>query len=120
MTIPDALGLSDPAILHRIKQVREVLKLTQKDFSAMLSLSNGYIGAVEVGITKLNGRLIKLIVSEFRVNETWLLTGEGEMFAPNADEKFAKLMGMFKELSPQYQDVVVKLVEGLRKAGEAG
>jgi hypothetical protein len=84
----------------------------------MLSLSNGYIGAVEVGITRLNGRLIKLIVSEFRVNEGWLLTGEGEMFAPNSDEKFAKLLSLFKDLDPKYQEVVLKLVEGLRKAGE--
>jgi hypothetical protein len=67
---------------------------------------------------QLNNRLVKLIVSEFSVNETWLTTGEGEMFTQNPDEKFTKLVGLFKELPPKYQEVVYQMIEVLLKVGE--
>ena len=101
------------AINQRVKQIREALDLSQRNFSTILSLSSSYIAGVETDIRKVNGRLIKLIVAEFGVNETWLTTGTGEMFAQNPDEKFTKLVGLFKELPPKYQDVVYQMIEGL-------
>jgi hypothetical protein len=66
-----------------------------------LALSDGYIGMIEANVTPPNARLIKLIVSEFGVNKTWLQTGEGEMFAaPEMDEKAARLVGLFNGLPP--------------------
>jgi hypothetical protein len=35
------------------------------------------------------------------------------MFAQNPDEKFTKLVGLFKELPPKYQDVVYQMIEAL-------
>jgi transcriptional regulator with XRE-family HTH domain len=106
------------SINQRVKQVREALELSQRNFSSILALSNGYIGGVETDVRKVNGRLIKLIVSEFGVNETWLTTGEGEMFAQNPDEKFTKLVGLFKELPPKYQEVVYQMIEVLLRVKE--
>jgi transcriptional regulator with XRE-family HTH domain len=103
-------------INQRVRQVREALKLSQKNFSTILSLSSSYIAGVETDIRKVNGRLIKLIVSEFGVNETWLTAGEGEMFTQNPDKKFTKLVGLFKELPPRYQDLVYQMIEVLLKA----
>jgi hypothetical protein len=49
----------------------------------------------------LISRLIKLIVSEFGVNEAWLRTGEGDMFAaPDMDERTARLVSLFNDLPP--------------------
>jgi transcriptional regulator with XRE-family HTH domain len=104
------------SINQRVKQVREALGLSQRNFSSMLALSNGYIGGVESEIRRVNGRLIKLIVSEFGVNETWLNSGEGEMFTQNPDEYFTKLVKLFKELPPKYQEVVYQMIEALLKA----
>ncbi|GHV87060.1 hypothetical protein AGMMS50255_3560 [Spirochaetia bacterium] len=106
------------SINQRVKQVREALELSQRNFSSILALSNGYIGGVETDVRKVNGRLIKLIVSEFGVNETWLCTGEGEMFTRNPDEKFTKLVGLFKELPPKYQEVVYQMIEVLLRVKE--
>jgi transcriptional regulator with XRE-family HTH domain len=108
----------EESINQRIKQVREALELNQRNFSMMLSASHGYIAGIETNIRKVNGRLIKLIVSEFGVNETWLCTGEGEMFARNPDEKFTKLVGLFKELPPKYQEVIYQMIEVLLKVKE--
>jgi transcriptional regulator with XRE-family HTH domain len=102
----------------RIKQVRETLELSQRNFSSILSLSHSYIANVETGSLKVNGRLVKLIVSEFSVNEGWLLTGQGEMFSQNPDEKFTKLVSLFKELSPKHQELIYQIIELLLKLKE--
>ena len=103
------------SINQRVKQVREALDLSQRNFSTILALSSSYIAGVETDIRKVNGRLIKLIAAEFGVSETWLTTGEGKMFAQNPDERFIKLVGLFKELPPKYQDVVYQMIEVLLK-----
>jgi transcriptional regulator with XRE-family HTH domain len=105
-------------INKRVKQVREALDLSQRNFSTILSLSSSYIAGVETDVRKVNGRLIKLIAAEFGVNELWLTTGEGEMFTQNPDEKFTKLVGLFKELPSKYQDVVYQMIEGLLRVKE--
>jgi transcriptional regulator with XRE-family HTH domain len=73
-------------INQRVKQIREALELNQRNFAMILSASHGYIAGIETGIRKVNGRLVKLIVSEFGVNEKWLTDGEGEMFAQRPDD----------------------------------
>jgi transcriptional regulator with XRE-family HTH domain len=112
----DATNLS---INQRVRLVREALHITQREFSTLLSLSGGYIGGVEANLREVNGRLIKLIVSEFSVSEEWLTKGTGEMFIPDTDEKFAKLLSLFKELPGKYQDVVLKMIDILRQAESA-
>jgi transcriptional regulator with XRE-family HTH domain len=105
-------------INQRVKQVREALELSQRNFSLVLSLSHSYIGGIESGVRDVNGRIIKLIASEFGVDETWLTTGKGEMFTRNPDEKFTKLVGLFKELPAHYQDFIYQIIEILLKMKE--
>ncbi|MDR0629349.1 MAG: helix-turn-helix domain-containing protein [Treponema sp.] len=96
---------------RRIKQVREALKLSQVQFSRVISLSSGYLAGVEVEKRKANDRIIKLICSSFNVNETWLKTGEGEMFSLNPDEECTKLVSLYKELDPKFQDYILKQID---------
>jgi transcriptional regulator with XRE-family HTH domain len=108
----------EETLSQRIKQIREALELTQRNFSMALSLSHSYIAGVESGSVKVNARLIKLIISEFGVNEAWLLTGKGEMFSQNPDEKFAKLVGLFKGLSSKNQELIYQIIGILLKMEE--
>jgi transcriptional regulator with XRE-family HTH domain len=109
----------DFSINQRIKEIREKLKLNQRDFSELLSLSSGYISGVEINLRSANDRLIKLIVSQFGVNEDWLRSGNGEMLAANQkDEKAARIVSLFNDLPPHYQDVVMGTIELLRKAND--
>jgi DNA-binding XRE family transcriptional regulator len=98
-------------INRRIKQVREALDMTQEAFSRVISLSRGYLAGVEVEKRRVNDRLVKLICSSFTVNEQWLRTGKGEMFAPASDEMFLKLAGLFKELDSTYRQYILKGIE---------
>ena len=108
----------EKSINWRIKQVRESLKLNQRKFAQIISVSQGYYASVETGSRKINPRLIKLIVSEFGVNEKWLLSGDGEMFSQNPDEKFAKLVGLFKGLSSKNQELIYQIIGILQKMEE--
>ena len=49
---------------------------------------------MEYGRVEPNNIIIKSICREFDVNETWLRTGEGEMFLPKSlDDELAEFMG---------------------------
>lgn len=74
----------------RIKDVRKALKLTQDEFAEKLGLTRGAITNIELHKTEPKPLLINLICTTYNVNETWLRTGEGEMFAEmDRDEEIA-------------------------------
>ena len=109
----------DYSINQRIKDLRKKLGLNQRDFSQLLALSGGYIAGIEINIRKVNERLIKLIVSQFGVKEDWLRLGKGEMFdKKKTDEKAVRILSLFNDLPPHFQDVVLGTIELLRKANE--
>jgi transcriptional regulator with XRE-family HTH domain len=99
------------SINRRIKQVREMLNLSQVQFSRIISLSSGYLAGVEVEKRKVNKRIIKLICSSFNANEAWLQSGEGEVFSQNPEEKFTKLVSLYKELEPHFQKYILKEID---------
>jgi transcriptional regulator with XRE-family HTH domain len=106
-------------VSKRIKQLREALDISQREFCKLLSLSGGYIANVEANLREPNDRLIKLIVSEFNVNEEWLLTGKGKMFDIKVkDERSSRLLGLFNSLPRKYQDVIFDVIDSLRKVKE--
>ena len=67
---------------ERIKELRKVLGLSQDEFGRRLGLTRGAITNIELNKTEPKPLLIDLICREFDVSETWLRTGEGEMFVP--------------------------------------
>jgi transcriptional regulator with XRE-family HTH domain len=95
---------------NRVKLIRESLKLSQVQFSRVLSLSSGYLAGVETARRKVNDRLVKLICSAFKVNEKWLKSGSGEMFNRGPDTEFTKLVSLYKELNPQFQEYILKQI----------
>lgn len=66
----------------RLKAVRKATGLTQQEFADRLGIKRGAVANYEIGRNAPIDAVISLICREFGVNETWLRTGEGEMFAP--------------------------------------
>jgi transcriptional regulator with XRE-family HTH domain len=89
--------------------------MTQAGFSQVISLSSGYLAGIETEKRKVNDRIIKLICSSFNANENWLRRGAGEIFAQSEDKQFVKLIGLFRELEPRYQDYIFKEISLLLK-----
>jgi len=71
---------------ERIKKLRKALGLTQKEFGERLGVKPNTIGTYEIGRNEPIDAVVSLICREFKVNETWLRTGEGDMFTETAKE----------------------------------
>lgn len=66
----------------RLKQIRMESGLKQGEFAKRIKISQGALSDFEREFKPMAERYIKLICYEFNVNQEWLLTGEGEPFAP--------------------------------------
>lgn len=81
-------------IKDRIKELRKAKGLTQFEFADRLKVSRSNIASYETGKNELSSAAISLICRTFSVSETWLRTGEGEMFSDTArEEEIAAFMG---------------------------
>lgn len=69
----------------RIKKIRKALGLTQQEFADRLGISRGNIATYETRDGNPGSSVITLICREFNVSETWLRTGEGEMFVQRSE-----------------------------------
>lgn len=70
---------------ERIKMLRKALDLTQKDFGNRIGMKQNTIALIEGG-RNTSEQTIFAICREFNVNETWLRTGEGDMFLKIPEE----------------------------------
>lgn len=74
----------------RIKNLRKELHLTQQEFADKIGMKRNTIANYEGDRNEPSNSVISLICREFDVNETWLRTGEGEMFIEkNRDDEIA-------------------------------
>lgn len=64
----------------RIKSIRRNQRLSQEQFGNRLGIKKSSVSLLESGKNSPSEQTIKLICSEFSVNEDWLRTGEGEPF----------------------------------------
>lgn len=72
---------------ERIKAIRKARNLTQQEFADRIGLTKNFISLVETESRIPSDRTIADICREFGVNEAWLRSGEGEMFAERSDEQ---------------------------------
>lgn len=85
---------------ERIKNIRKYLKLNQTEFGARLGVKQTTVASWELGTRDPQDMVIKAICDNYGVNETWLRTGEGEMFVQlNHKEKTVRFMADVAKLN---------------------
>jgi len=92
----------------RLKHIRKELKINQGEFAARIELKQGSYCDIENGKVILTPRIKRLICLEFRVNENWLETGEGEPFKStelSSDEK--ELLAVYDKLEPDIKKEII-------------
>lgn len=72
---------------ERIKELRKALGLTQREFADKVGVKPNTVSQYEIGRNEPIDSVVTLLCREFRVNETWLRTGQGEMFQAVDREK---------------------------------
>jgi transcriptional regulator with XRE-family HTH domain len=116
----------DTSVNQRIVTLRHALNITQAEFAQKILISTGFMAAIEIGVRKVNDRLIKLINTTFGVNEGWLRTGKGEILRKDMtpDYKMDEVEEIFKKLNPYFQDFILdqlrKLLEYETKVEKKG
>lgn len=71
-------------MLDRIKRIRKINGLTQTEFGEKIGVKGNTVTGYETGLRNPSDAIIVSICREFGVNESWLRTGEGEMFLPKS------------------------------------
>ena len=72
---------------ERIFEIRKNAGLTQAAFGEKIGVSQNFVWMLETGQREPSDRTIRDICREFRVSETWLRTGIGEMKAAQSREE---------------------------------
>lgn len=101
----------------RIKKIRRTLDLTQQEFAARIGSVQNTITGYETGRRVPSSQVISLICREFGVNEAWLRTGEGEMFAPAPTNELDALADRYPDLTHESLVFIEKLV-GLSRSDQ--
>lgn len=65
---------------ERIKELRKAMGCTQQKFGAKIGMSQTTIAKYEADLREVPETVILSIIREYGCSETWLRTGEGEMF----------------------------------------
>ena len=81
--------------LDRIIEVRNIFKVTQKDFAKRIGCTSQLISMIETGKAGLSFSKAKLIEHEYGVSAMWLLTGEGKMMINRKENENTELSFAF-------------------------
>lgn len=105
---------------ERIKQLRQALGMTQQEFADHLHIKRGAVANYEVG-RNASDTVIAMICREFNVSETWLRTGEGEMFLQRSTEdEIAAFMGdVLKDEEPNFRRQFIAALARMDDSGWA-
>lgn len=83
---------------ERIKYIRKEQGLTQEEFGACIGVKGNTITGYEGGTRTPSDTVLNLICLNFRINQTWLRTGEGEPALIEADSE-SSLDKLFREFN---------------------
>lgn len=86
----------------RIRKIRRELDLTQQEFAKKIGTSQNVLANYETGRRNPSASVINNICKTFNVNETWLRSGEGDMFIEL--DRHAQLASLTKQLLDEEED----------------
>ena len=104
------------SINDRLKLIRNTLKITQREFSRRIFISQSLYTDIETGKVEPKERYLNLISSQYNVNLNWIKTGKGKMFDSDPpDTRLEYLINLFNQLDKNLQDVVLDHLKCLLK-----
>lgn len=118
----------------RIKALRKALGLNQAQFAESLGVSVSSAQKWEIAAAVPNSATVQLICDRHGVSETWLRTGEGEMFEPRTrEEEIAafvhdvcgpegtafqrRLVALLTRLTPKEWGILERIADKLNEKG---
>ena len=104
---------------ERSRLLREEIGISRAVFGQRIGVSGDVINNLERGRVEIKEYILKLICSEFNVNEDWLRNGTGEMFVEQSpDEQIATFIGEL--LRDEEDSFKRRLISGLSGLDDDG
>lgn len=93
----------------RIKLIRQNAGMTQQEFAKQIGVSRNTIATYETSVRIPIDAIVLSICREFNINETWLRTGEGNMYMEeNPDFMLSKWFGeILREESSSFKKQLI-------------
>lgn len=99
------------AINKRIGKCIEELGIKKTHFANRLNVSQAFISQLTKGASSPSDRTIADICREFNVNETWLRTGEGEMFVQmSRTDEISAFVGSILRGEPDFRQKFISVL----------
>lgn len=100
---------------NRIKQIRKDAGLTQEQFAQKIGVSRNTIATYETSDRTPIAAVILSICREFNINELWLRTGEGDIYAnSNPNLQLSKWFGeILRENDSSFRKQLILTLAGL-------
>lgn len=100
----------------RLKELRQVLELSQKQFAEKINLSQTHLASLESGKRTLTERVSKDICRIYHINEDWLVNGNPPMYierlnALAVDEDIKQLAVKYSSLNDKDKALVQGIVD---------
>lgn len=100
----------------RIRAVRKDASETQDLFASKLSISSNYVYMIEHGLREPSDRTLKDICRIYNINETWLLTGEGNMHGEvTREQRIASITAAILQDDNDFRTALIDAIVGLDK-----
>ena len=101
-------------IRDRLKQFRKTTGLNQSDFAQKLGIIQRTYSSYEGGDRAIPDRFIVSVCAVYGISETWLRTGEGEMYEQKTtDEEIAEFLG--EVMASSDDDVRKRIISALAR-----
>lgn len=102
----------------RIQQLIDELGLKKIEFAKKINVSPAFVSEMCSGRKNISDRTIKDICDRFRVNESWLRYGEGEIFEERTrEEEIAEFMGELIDGPNNFKKRLVSVLANLDEDG---
>ena len=97
---------------EQIKALRKFFGLNQTEFGAKIGLKGSSVSNYEVDRVSVPDAVILSICREYGCDETWLRTGEGEMFRPrnHREQVVDYLSRLLRDPSADFQLRLIELI----------
>lgn len=101
----------------RIKKVRKLKGLSQKDFGKNINLSQNHVSSLENGARSITTRTIDDICRVYGINREWLVSGKGTMCSDVlekfkiSDPEVEEFTRMFLELDDGSKRIITELMK---------
>lgn len=100
---------------ERIKELRKAKNLTQQEFADQIGTTRNNIAGYETGRREPSAAAVNLIITKLNVSETWLRTGDGEMFnqVSKEDELSAAVHKLLSGETSEFKTSLIKILADL-------